>query len=64
MQELVGAPRTRPEWITDNPQSAIKDFLAERHDFVLEDPAFIFNEGDITERVTYWPNGFLRRVKM
>jgi cephalosporin hydroxylase len=63
MQELVGAPRTSPEWITDNPQSAVKDFLAERDDFVLEEPAFPFNEGHIAERVTYWPNAFLRRVK-
>ena len=63
MQEVVGAPRTDPAWITDNPQSAIKDFLSECDDFVLEEPAFPFNEGQITERVTYWPNAFLRRVK-
>ena len=63
MQDLVGAPRTNPEWITDNPQSAVKDFLAERDDFVLEEPVFPFNEGQIIKRVTYWPNAFLRRVK-
>jgi cephalosporin hydroxylase len=63
MQEVAGAPRTSPEWITDNPQSAVKDFLAERNDFALEEPAFAFNEGEIKERVTYWPNAFLRRVK-
>lgn len=63
MQDVVGAPRTNPEWITDNPQSAVKDFLAERDDFVLEEPLFPFNEGQITERITYWPNAFLRRVR-
>jgi cephalosporin hydroxylase len=63
MQEMVGAPRTNPEWVTDNPQSAVKDFLAGRDDFVLDEPSFPFNEGEITERVTYWPNAFLRRVK-
>lgn len=63
MQEMVGAPRTNPEWVTDNPQSGVKDFLAERDDFVLEEPAFPFNEGEVTERVTYWPNAFLKRVK-
>jgi len=63
MQEVVGAPRSKPEWVTDNPQSAVKDFLAVRKDFVLEEPGFPFNEGDITERVTYWPNAFLRRIK-
>lgn len=63
MQDVVGAPRTSPEWTTDNPQAAVQDFLAERDDFVLEEPVFHFNEGHITERVTYWPNAFLRRVK-
>jgi cephalosporin hydroxylase len=63
MQQVVGAPRTKPEWTTDNPQSAVNDFLAECSDFVLEEPSFLFNEGDITKRVTYWPNAFLRRVK-
>ena len=63
MQDIVGAPRTNPEWVTDNPQSAVKDFLAERDDFILEEPTFIFNEGQITDRVTYWPNAFLRRVR-
>jgi len=63
MQEVVGAPRTSTGWIIDNPQSAVKDFLLERDDFVLEEPAFSFNEGEITERVTYWPKAFLRRVR-
>ncbi|HEY6511036.1 MAG TPA: CmcI family methyltransferase [Burkholderiaceae bacterium] len=63
MQEVVGAPRTQPGWATDNPQAAVADFLAERDDFVLEEPAFPFNEGAICERVTYWPNAFLRRVR-
>lgn len=63
MQDVVGAPRTEPAWKTDNPQFAVSDFLAETSDFVLEEPAFPFNEGAITERVTYWPNAFLRRIK-
>jgi len=63
MQDLVGAPRTSPEWVTDNPQSAVKDFLAERDDFILEEPMLPFNEGQIKERVTYWPNAFLRRIR-
>jgi cephalosporin hydroxylase len=63
MQDIAGAPRTSMDWVINNPQSAVKDFLAERHDFVLEEPAFPFNEGEVTERVTYWPNAFLRRTQ-
>ena len=36
-------------------------FLARNPDFVLEEPAFPFNEGMVRNRVTYWPNSFLKR---
>lgn len=62
MQEVVGAPRSAPDWAINNPLSAIKDFLSERNDFVLEEPVFPFNEGTVTERITYWPNAYLRRL--
>ena len=29
--------------------------------FVIEEPAFPFNEGVVADRVTYWPSGFIRR---
>jgi cephalosporin hydroxylase len=61
MQDLVGAPRSGEAWATDNPQQAVRDFLAERDDFELVEPAFPFNEGVVEDRVTYWPNAFLRR---
>lgn len=63
MKEVAGAPRTQLTWAVDNPQAAVEEFLSERKDFVLEEPVFPFNEGEISERVTYWPNAFLRRVK-
>ena len=63
MQEVVGGERTHPDWVTDNPQSAVADFLAESDAFVLEEPPIPFNEGAVTERVTYWPNAYLRRIK-
>lgn len=62
MGRVVGAPRTGPDWSWNNPGSAIADFLAEDDRFVQEEPRFAFNEGLVTERVTYWPGGFLRRV--
>lgn len=61
MQDVVGAPRTQPDWAIDNPQSAVSDFLAECDNFELVEPIFPFNEGNITQRVTYWPNAYLRR---
>jgi cephalosporin hydroxylase len=61
MERLVGAPRTRPEWAWDNPRQAALQFVSEHPEFVVEEPGWLFNEGDVTERVTYWPGAFLRR---
>lgn len=61
MKDVVGAPRTSPDWDTNNPQTAVNDFLKSHSEFVLEEPPFPFNEGLVTDRVTYWPNAFLRR---
>ena len=62
VERLAGAPRSEPDWSWSNPASAIAEFLAEDSRFVVEEPTPPFNEGLVTERVTYWPGGFLRRV--
>jgi cephalosporin hydroxylase len=61
MAELCGAPRTKSDWRWNNPLGAIESFLQERPDFAVEEPAFPFNEGAVTGRVTYWPKAYLRR---
>jgi cephalosporin hydroxylase len=62
MKEIVGAPRTNPDWSWNNPISAAREFVQNNPGFVIEEPPFGFNEGSITKRVTYWPCGFIRRV--
>jgi cephalosporin hydroxylase len=61
MESVVGAPRTEPDWSWNNPAGAIAEFLAEDPRFAAEEPEFEFNEGLVTERVTYWRGGLLRR---
>ena len=61
MAQLAGAPRTAPDWTWNNPLAAVDAFLARNPDFVLEEPGFPFNEGAVRNRVTYWPNSFLKR---
>ena len=63
MAQVAGAPRTREDWSWNNPLRAIEHFLRENDGFIAEEPAWLFNEGLVTERVTYWPKAFLRRVK-
>lgn len=62
MEQVVGGARTKPDWATNNPKAAAHAFVAEDARFVIEEPAFPFNEGVVTERVTYWPDAFVKRV--
>jgi cephalosporin hydroxylase len=62
MQDLVGAPRSQNDWNWNNPQQAAREFVARNSTFRIEDPAFAFNEGVVTERVTYWPSAYVKRV--
>ena len=63
MENLTGAPRSAEDWSWNNPKKAAEEFVNSHSDFVIDEPAFPFNEGSITERVTYWPSAFIKRVK-
>jgi len=54
MEMLADAPNGLPEWATDNPSAAVREFLGEHPEFEAE-PRF--------NRLgaTYAPGGFLRR---
>ena len=64
MAQLVGAPRTRPDWRWNNPRQAALEFSAAHPEFAIVEPAFLFNEGVVTERVTYWPGAFLHKAEL
>jgi cephalosporin hydroxylase len=63
MEQLAGAPRSAPDWTWNNPRQAALEFVTENPDFVIEEPRFAFNEGNVNERVTYWPSAFIKRVR-
>jgi cephalosporin hydroxylase len=63
MQDLVGAPRAHEDWNTNNPQQAAREFVASDDRFVIEEPEWLFNEGLVRERVTYWPTCFVKRIR-
>jgi len=60
---LVGAPRTEPDWGWNNPKKAVETFIGTHNNFIVEEPEFAFNEGQVTERVTACPKAFLRKIK-
>lgn len=61
MQYLYDVPRGRPTWDRDNPVAAVVEFLQRHPEFALETPAWPFNESGLTENITHWTSGWLRR---
>lgn len=63
MQDLHDVPRGRPEWKTDNPVGAARRFAQAHPDFLIEQPAWPFNESKLTANITHWPSAWLRRLR-
>jgi cephalosporin hydroxylase len=61
MGQVVGGPRTSPDWSWNNPKEAAAEFVRENPDFSIHEPEFPFNEGIVDQRVTYWPGAYVRR---
>jgi cephalosporin hydroxylase len=62
MQDLWDAPRGDPSWKTDNPVQAAREFVAAHPGFVIEQPAWRFNEGPLDKAITGWPDAWIKRV--
>ena len=50
-----------PDELRSNP--AAVEFVRDHPEFVIEQPPFEFQEGLATRPVTYWPGGYIRRVR-
>ncbi len=62
MRDVVGVPRASAGWETDNPANAAEDFVAAHPEFVIEQPAWPFNESTLTRNVTHYPSAWLKRM--
>jgi cephalosporin hydroxylase len=62
MKDLHDVERGRPEWVWNNPVSALQEFASRHKEFAVEQPAWLFNESGLSKNITYWPSAFLRRV--
>lgn len=63
MRYLPGAPRSQPDWAGNNPSAAVALFATANPDFERAEPPVPFNEGAVTNRVSYSPDAFLRRIR-
>ena len=61
-QDLVGAPRSEPDWGWNNSVEAARLFVEKNPEFEIGEPGPRFNEGVVEKFVTYWPNAYIRRV--
>jgi cephalosporin hydroxylase len=62
MRDLHDVPRGQAGWERDNPACAAEDFASRHPEFVLEQPAWPFNESTLSRNVTHWPSAWLRRI--
>jgi cephalosporin hydroxylase len=64
MRDLALSPHGRTEWLSDNPASAVRDFLAQHPEFRLEMPGRPFDESrGVPDSMTHWPDGWLKRIR-
>jgi cephalosporin hydroxylase len=63
MLDLADVPRGTPVWASDNPTFAARDFATKHPEFVIEQPAWVFNESELTNNITHWPGAWLKRGK-
>jgi cephalosporin hydroxylase len=63
MREVYDVPRGNPEWKKDNPCEAAREFLMKHSDFVLETPHWNFNESELSENITHFPDAWLKRLR-
>lgn len=61
MRDLGDVPRGQSEWSWDNPAAAAEEFVRRHPEFILEQPAWPFNESGLRRNLTHWPGAWLRR---
>jgi cephalosporin hydroxylase len=62
MEMVKGLDRTEADWDWNNPKAAALEFVQNNPNFIIEEPKFPFNESIITERITYWPSCYIKRI--
>jgi len=62
MYDLHDVPRGEADWDWNHPTDAAKEFASAHPAFVVEQPAWPFNESDLSENITHWPGAWLRKV--
>ncbi len=62
MKDFYDISRGSPDWVWNHPTAAAEEFALTHPEFILEQPAWPFNESELTENITHWPGAWLRRL--
>jgi cephalosporin hydroxylase len=62
MKDLYDVPRGESDWDWNNPTEAAIEFVSKNPDFIIEQPEWFFNESELDENITHWPQGWIRRA--
>lgn len=63
MEAAASSPRADGDWATNNPNAAVREFAARHPEFVIGEPPFLFNESILSEPVSGFRGGVLRRIR-
>jgi cephalosporin hydroxylase len=63
MEAAASAPRAAADWATNNPNAAVREFASEHPEFMIETSSFLFNESTLTEAMTGFYGGVLKRIR-
>jgi cephalosporin hydroxylase len=63
MRATADTPRGLDSWHFDNPREAAVEFCAGHPEFQEEQPPWLFHDGELTENVSYWEGGWLKRIR-
>jgi cephalosporin hydroxylase len=61
MKDVYDVPRGDLAWQFNHPTAAAAEFVNRHPEFVLAQPAWVFNESELTENLTHWPGAWLQR---
>jgi cephalosporin hydroxylase len=63
MRDVYDVPRGKPEWEWDHPAAAAAEFVTSHPEFVIEQPAWPFNESGLNQNITHWPGAWVRKTR-
>jgi len=62
MKDLCDVPRGEADWVWNHPTAAAEEFAEVHPEFVIEQPAWPFNESGLSKNITHWPGAWLKKL--